>query len=453
MELKNIENIYPLSFLQEAILLDRLKMPEADLSCGQFTCTLCGTLNASAFEQAWQQVIGRHSVLRTSFVWQRVENPLQVVHKQVKLSLNQQDWRSLSSNEQKEKLENYIDTERVCSFNLAKPQLIRLTLCRTDEYAYQFVWSYHSLILDNRSVYLILYEVFSLYDNFCRGQILPLEQICPYRDYVVWLRQQNFSQTEGFWRQVLKGFTAPTALVVDRVFRNTIYQRETKDQLIQLSITIKERLQSLAQEQQLNLKTVVQGAWAILLSRYNDNDDVVFGVTASDRLTTLSGIESIVGLLDNVLPIRVRLPAQMQLLHWLKELQTQQLQLAKYQHTPSLEIQNWSEIPSGLPLFESLLIFEDFPQKIGSEKLEIQNIRLLKWTNYPLTLIVSLDPKLSLRIVYAKRRFNDDVIVRMLGHIQTLLENIGTKPEQCLSNIPLISKTELHQLEEWCCAY
>ncbi|WP_414572307.1 condensation domain-containing protein [Nostoc sp. CCY 9925] len=449
MELQNVENIYPLSYLQESILLNRLKMSKADLSCGQFICTLHGMLDVLAFEQAWQQVIDRQPLLRTYFVWQRVKNPLQVVHKQVKFSLDQQDWRCFSLTQQEEKLEHYINAKQVRSFNLAKPPLIHIMVCHTDEYTYQFAWIYDSLILDSWSVFLILKEVFALYDSSCRGENFSLTQICPYRDYVMWLRQQDLSQAEEFWNQLLKGFTRPTPLVVDRVFNNLTDRRENNNQLIRLSVTATERLRSLAQEQQINLKTLVQGAWAMLLSRYNDNDDVVFGITVSSRLTTLSGIECMVGLLDNILPIRVRVPAQAQLLHWLKEFQNQQLELQKYQCTPSFKIQNWSEISSGLPLFESLLIFEDFTQKISCENLEIQNIRLLLCTNYPLTLVVKLHPELSLQIIYDKKRFDSAVILRMLGHIQTLLENFGMNPNQRLSTVPLISKAELRQLEKW----
>ena len=450
MNLQHIENIYQLSFLQEAILLDRLKLPESDLYCDQFIGYLNGLLNISAWEQAWQQVIDRYPLLRTAFAWQRVEDPLQMVFKQVKSPLSYHDWRGLTPSQQQEKLEGYVRTEKEHGFNLAKPPLIRVVICHIRECTYQFILSYHALILDRHSVFIILQDVFKLYDDISRNDHSQLTEIYPYRDYVVWLREQDFSQTETFWQQFLEGFYTPNSLIVDRVSKELTNQTGNGDQEVYLSEIATTRLQTLAKTHHLRLETLLQAAWAILLSRYNDRNDVVFGINVSNRISSSPELKSVVGPLENILPTRIYLPAQEQLIHWLKEIEDQHSELIKYQHVSLLKIQDLSEASSGLPLFESVVVFEDFPHNIFCENLELEVIRLLTLANYPLTLIVKSDLRLSLRVVYNRKRFNPDVICRMLGHLETVLESISINPNQCLSTVSLISKAELHQLEEWC---
>lgn len=450
MNLQNIENIYQLSFLQEAILLDRLKLPENDLCCEQLVYHLDGFLNISAWEQAWRQAIDRHSVLRTAFAWQRVEDPLQIVFKQVKPSLSHQDWRSLTASQQQEKLEEYVRIEKERGFNLLKPPLIRVSICQVDECTYQAIISYHALILDRHSVFLILQDVFKLYENILQNYHSLLAETYPYRDYVVWLREQDLSQIEVFWRQLLKGFYTPNSLVVDRVSRDPTNQTGNADKEVQLSAMVTTGLQTLAKTHHFSLKTLIQAAWAILLSRYNDRNDIVFGVNISNRASSSPKIKSMVGPLESILPIRVYLPIQEQLVNWLKEVEEQHSELVKHQHVSLLKLQSWSDISGGLPLFESIVVFEDFSHNVSCESLEMEAIRSLTWANYPLALIVKSDLRLSLRIVYSCKRFDTDVICRMLRHLETLLESISINPDQCLSTVSLISKAELHQLEEWC---
>lgn len=208
-----IETIYPASPAQQGMLFATLSAPESGYHIEQLVCRLKGRLNVAAFEQAWQQVIDRHPILRTVFVWKDQDDPLQVVLQQVKVPLKTQDWRSLSLEEQTEKLANLLHHQRVQGFSLTTPPLMQLTLIQLCDDIYQLIWSHHHILLDGWSQPLLFQEVLTFYHHHSRSQPSPqLPPPAPYRDYILWLQQQDLTQAKSFWQQRLHGFTQPTPL-------------------------------------------------------------------------------------------------------------------------------------------------------------------------------------------------------------------------------------------------
>ena len=451
MNVKNIEDSYPLSPMQQGMLFHSLYAPQSGVNIEQMICSLHEDLNVVVFKRSWQRVVERQPVLRTSFRWEGVNEPLQELHKHVTLPWVEQDWRGVSAQQQEKDLEAYLQDDRRRGFEFTSAPLMRLALFRVAEADYKFVWTFHHALLDGRSFPLVLKELFDCYEAFCSNQELQLEQPHPYRDYIDWLGLQDFIKTENFWRQTLKGFTAPTPMVVD--LAKSDEEEGYGKQGILLSETLTLGLQSLAQQHQLTLNTLVQGAWALLLSRYSGEKDVVFGATRACRRSALKSVESMVGLFINTLPVRVQVSPEKLLLPWLKELRVQWLAIRDYEHTPLVKVQAWSDIPSG-SLFESILVFENYLLNSTMRSLgggfENREFKLLEQTNYPLTVVAYVEPELLLQIAYARHRFNDTTIVRMLGHLRTLLESMVANPEQRLSDLPLLTEAERNQLLiEW----
>jgi len=458
--MRDIEDFYPLSPMQQGILFHSLYAPKSGAYFDQFNCPIHGNLNPNLFKRAWEQVL-RHPILRTSFVWEGLKEPAQVVHRQVTLPWEELDWRGFSSVEQQEQLEAVLKAERKRGFELSQAPLIRLTLIQLAEENYRFIWNRHHLLLDGWSSSLLFEEVFAYYKAFSQDENLHLQRPRPYRDYIVWLQQQDLSQTETFWRQLLKGFTAVTSLRVDQTFSRSPLappllrgakgeQNQYDKQQIQLSAATTAALQSLARQQQLTLNTLVQGAWALLLGRYSAEDDVVFGAVVSGRPPILAGAESMVGLFINTLPVRVQIEPKESLLPWLKKIQAQQTTARQYEYSPLMEVLGWSDMPRGLPLFESILSFQNYPVDFSSRSrggnLEIPEIHTFAPTHYPLTVLVAVHSELSLKIIYDCHRFDAATINRMLGHFQTLLEGIAANPNQRLSDLPILTEAERKQL-------
>lgn len=451
----NIEDIYPLSHLQQGMLFHTLYAPESEVYFEQLSCTLRGALDKDALRRAWQSVIDRHTILRTAFFWERREKPLQVVRRKLTLPWQQQDWRGLSTLEQQERFKAYLEADRSLGFDFSKAPLMRLVLIQLTEDTYHLVWSHHHILLDGWSVSLVMNEVFALYEAFSGGNEINLERTRPYRDYIAWLFKQDASKSESFWRQALKGFRAPTAFVIDSLLNRPENEKENYDEReTSVSAEGTARLQLLATRHRLTLNTLVQGAWALLLSRYSGESDVLFGSVVSGRPASLEGVETMIGLFLNTLPVRVRISPTVAALAWLKQLQQQQLELREYEHTPLIDIQGWNEVSRGRPLFESILVFENYPVENSlrqeNQNLEVAITHMFEKTNYPLTLFVTPEDRLLLQIAYDCSRFGAPAIERMLGHLRNLLEAIAANPDRKLSDLSVLTQSEQDQIfVEW----
>ncbi|MEM8530664.1 MAG: amino acid adenylation domain-containing protein [Chloroflexota bacterium] len=449
-QMENVEDIYPLTPLQHGLLFHSLYEHNANAYCVQIACTLHQTFDTEAFRRAWQVVLNRHATLRTAFFWQGLEKPLQVVRKHVDLRWIEHDWRDREIADQQSAWDTFLATDLQHGFDVTNAPLMRLALIQIEHDSFFFCWSYHHLLLDGWSYPLILQEVFTLYQGFCQGQEPSLPQPRPYRDYIAWLQKQDINAAEIFWKTQLQDYHNPIQLPVGRtettsslptIATHEVWWNETESQL----------LQQFASQQQLTLTTLFQGAWGLLLHRYSGEADVVFGTTVAGRPTDLQGVESMVGMFINTLPVRTRRTLDISITDWLHDLQTRQLATRPYEYSSLVQIQGWSDVPRGMPLFESLLIMERYP--LGGTKrygIDIHDIRIHDTTNYPLTLEIIPEEVFGLRILYDCMRFDELTAARMLEHLTTILQHMKAHSDQSVTAIPLLSPAEQQQiLEDW----
>jgi hypothetical protein len=354
-----IEDIYRLSPLQEGMLFESLYAPEADAYVMQGSWTLEGDLDPSVLRQAWEQIVRRHAVLRTSFHWEEMERPHQVVHQEIpELPWTEEDWRGMP--ERQQRLEERHEADRRAGFDLRTAPLFRLLLVRLEDRLWNLAWTQHHLLLDGWSVSQVLRELFAVYTALLRGQSPRLAQPRPFREYIEWLLRRDPRQAEAFWRRELAGFASPTPLggrELDPARRHAFGGHGRVDAILDAGETA--ALSELARRHRLTLNTLVQGAWALRLRQVSGEEDVVFGVVVSGRpAAELPGVESAVGPFINTIPLRARLSPGERLLPWLAALQERQLEARRFEHSPLVEIQGWSEVPRDRPLFESLMAFE-----------------------------------------------------------------------------------------------
>ena len=376
-----------------------------------------------------------------------------MVHRYLEITVECRDWRALPADERHRNLKAFLKEDRLRGFELSRAPVMRLTLMRLAEGSHYFVWSYHHLMLDGWSVFLLLAEALALYEAFRSGRELRLPPPPPYRDFIVWLQQRDLESAEKYWRQALAGFSEPTVLGIDRAASGRA--RQDGERLESHSIRISaETLRSFVRRHGLTLNTLVQGVWGLLLKRYSGREDVVFGAVTSGRPPELPGFEQMIGLFINSHPVRLRASGSLPFATWLKNLQAQQATQRRYEHTPLIDIQRWSDVPRGQPLFESVLGFENFPlpalgQGEGAS-LEVHRLPVVERTNYPLTLSVYVSHELQLDFYYDRRRFDRISVVRLLKHFRGLLEGGIAYPERRPVELPLLTAAERHQvLVEW----
>jgi len=292
----NIEDIYDLSPMQQGMLFHTLQAPSSGVYHEQLSCVLEGELDRGAFREAWQQVVIRHPVLRTSFHQIKSGKPLQLVCSNVDLPWVEEDWCQFSDDEQHHRLHQYLETDRQRGFALDCPPLMRIALFRLASNRYQLVWSHHHLLLDGWCLSLLIKEVFEHYQACRHGALPNLPPVRPYRDYIAWLQQQDMGAAERFWRAQLAGATPPPPFFAANRAETPPVEASQAEESLYLTEALTATLQTIAQQYHLTLNTLVQGVWAILLSRYSGERDVVFGSVVSGRPPTLTGVESMVGL-------------------------------------------------------------------------------------------------------------------------------------------------------------
>ncbi|HVR99166.1 MAG TPA: amino acid adenylation domain-containing protein, partial [Thermoanaerobaculia bacterium] len=445
--MKNVEDIYPLTPLQSGMLFHSLMAPESGVYVNQVTCTLPGDLDSGLFQQAWERLVQRHPVLRTAFLWDGLEEPLQVVRKTVTLPWQELDWSGLAAEERERRFEELRHSERHTPLALTKAPVMRFSLIRLDG-EHGFIWTFHHLLLDGWSLPLLVQELVAVYTALREGREVKLPPARPFGDYVAWLQKQDAAKAEPFWRQDLAGLTAPTPLGILGNGRPASGYAEHE---VPLSREVTAGLQALAARHKLTLQTVTLGAWAVLLGRYSNEKDVVFGNVVSGRPAALSGVEAMVGMFVNTLPVRVEVDGAETLAPWLQRLQERQLVRQELEHTPLAQVQRWSEVPAGSPLFETLYVFENYPDADGaaSSSLRIGNLRSFESTNYPVTLAIIAGDQLSLLLKTDRARVDEDEAQRLLQHLATLLAGIAEGADRSIAELPLLTAAETLQLADW----
>src|SRR5690242_18119689 len=269
MNVQGIEDIYSMTPLQQGLLFHSLLAPRSGLYVDQFVFDLPGKLDVDALKNAWQQVIDRHAILRTSFHWENLSKPIQVVYKNVDFSLEVRDWRGASPAKQEKSLESLLNEDRQTGFDLSAPPLMRQILIRISDDSYRFVWSFHHLILDGWSSSIVKAELFALYEAFSRGERLQLEQVAPFSDYIAWLRRQDLGAAETFWREKLAGLKQRNSLVpVRRPYGAPDSEIQRTHQELQFSSQLTADLRSSSRRHRVTLNTISLAAWALLVSRY-----------------------------------------------------------------------------------------------------------------------------------------------------------------------------------------
>jgi acyl carrier protein len=429
--MENVEDIYALSPIQKGILLHSLSSPDAsDLYIVQMVAELQGEVNLPAFERAWQLVVDHYPMLRTAFFWEDFDDPVQVVHKCLELPIARHDWHELSAAEQTVKLETSLQDDRQRGFAVSDAPLLRLATMKLADDTYQFVLTFHVLLLDGWSKGLVFKKVLELYEAISRGQERPLGPSQPYKHYIHWLHEQDRAPVEQFWRQELKGFTAPTPVGTN----GTGLAREQRgygDISIELDAALTSRMDAFARRHRLTINTLVQAAWALLLSRYSGEEEVLFGSAVSGRPPALPGSDAIVGFLINTVPVRVLVPKETSVLSWLQAFQGKQNALRNYENTPLPEIREWSEIAPPIPLFESVVLFENWPD-VGVLSL-YRHLRFcpLVRTMYPLSLcILPRDARFLIYLAYERNRFSNGTVPNILADFQSVITDMLDTPDQ-----------------------
>lgn len=453
--MREVEDIYPLTALQQGILYHSLESPAADAYFYQRGFLLCGSLSVTHFQRAWETVANQHVALRSNYCWEGLSVPVQVVCRSASVRLIEADWRGVDEPGQWSRLDTLLQDERQQGFDFAGAAALRLRLIRVADETWWFIWSQHHIVLDGWSMGIVLRDVMQAYRAYLHERPWRCAALYTYSDYLHWLAKRDRAQALNYWKQQLTGFEVSTPIPGGRWQESPGYAELS----CSLDAVTTRRIQEAAQRQGVTLNTLVQGVWALILGRYSGHNDVMFGITVSGRSAAVPGIEEWVGLLINTLPLRVRLSGDETVTAWLQRLQRQNVELQAYEDVPLNEIQRVSEMREGNSLFESILVFENYPlDEILLKQSDELAIRLLEpnhcydkdsqpgRNNFPLSLIASLHHgRLTLAFSWRRDRVDGKVIRALAAHVPSLIEQLAAGSALRLGDLSLRGERENEQ--------
>jgi amino acid adenylation domain-containing protein/non-ribosomal peptide synthase protein (TIGR01720 family) len=449
---ESIADIYELSPMQEAMLFHSAYAPDSRAYFDQFSCVIKGLARPDCFRRAWQLLADRHAVLRTSFHWEELPKPVQVVHAQVTVPWFYEDWSTLPPSEQRPKWQDTIEQDRRRGFDLERAPLLRCHLVRIDSNTHLFAWSHHHIILDGWCLSLVLDELCESYKAFCNNRIPATRPTRPYRDYIAWLQRQDAAAARDYWSAELKGFSAPTELSAISPIRSRRTEAADSRLSASLSADLSDRLSACAARQHLTVNTIIQGAWSVLLNRYSGDRDIVFGATMAGRSADVPGIQQMLGVFINTVPARVEVTPDAQLIPWLKKLQEQHARRLEHSFISLKDVQQLSAAPPGTPLFHTNLVLMNYPlsRDFGHRPGEftITDISIFEHTDLPLLLEITPRGEWQIEAVYDSSTMDEDWIRRLTAHLINLVTGFVEYPEQQIGAFQILTHSERHQLIE-----
>jgi amino acid adenylation domain-containing protein/non-ribosomal peptide synthase protein (TIGR01720 family) len=442
-----IADIYPLSPMQLGMLFHSLYADRSSAYVEEIHFRIEGELDPARFHAAWQALIARHPILRSVFL-SEVSPPVQIIFDRVEASWHAADWREWSGAEQSCALEQLLAQELARGFDLARAPLMRFHLVRLDDDCWRFVWCFHHVLLDGWSILILFQELFALYGD--AWAVLPPRR--QFRDYVAWLQQQDHEAARSHWRQYLADFTAPTPLPFAQLLATDAESHAEAAFVIDSAAT--HEVVRFAGQQRFTLSSMLQAAWALTLHRYCGDNDIVFGVTVSGRDVDLPDVDSMIGLLINTLPLRARIDGR-PLRDWIRTLQAEQQENRRCGFVTLADIQACSPLASGTKLFDSVLVFENYPtgasvQPVSQHGLRIADVTPVDHTSFALALIASAGDCIQLRIGYDARRFERPAIERLFKNLRaTLIAIARTEPSTPVGTMAALDPTEEREIAGW----
>ncbi|HHL31124.1 MAG TPA: amino acid adenylation domain-containing protein, partial [Oceanospirillales bacterium] len=437
-----IADIYPATAMQQGLLFHSALDKSAYVT--QLLFTLGSGVDIKAFEDAWQQVLNRHSILRTIFITSDAGVLQQLVLKDLKLPWHSEDLSALAKTEQQQQIETQRQADKAQGFDPKKGPLLRFRQWHLGGGQYRILFSDHHALTDGWSMPLLFNQVLEFYYARVNKRTPHMADAVPYRNYVQWLAQQDKNKAQAFWQEELAGIETATYIAS----KQSVAQIQDIEEKLVIKQQLSAGLQQLAQDSKVTLNTLLQGVWSYVLSRYSNESTVVYGTTVSGRPADLAQVEQMIGLFINTIPVRVDIDPQQSFSQWLLQLHSQQIQRDEYSYLPLVEIQAQSDC-SG-ELIDSIFVFENYPfdeLTADEQQLLVSDYQGYEGTTYTLSITAAFSEQLVINFAGKSSHFDAASLAQLSGHFANVLKAVVADPEQKIGQLPLLSKEQQHYLQ------
>ncbi|OME97845.1 non-ribosomal peptide synthetase [Paenibacillus sp. FSL H7-0942] len=448
-----IVNLYPLTAMQEGMFYQYELERKSEAYFEQTNITIQGKLDLNILQEAANYMIHRHEIFRSVFNFSKLNKMVRVVLAERSILIPYQDLRMYDEAEQKHLIEEYCRSDRKKGFDLTKDLLIRMFVYQTGEQSFNIIWSFHHILIDGWCVGLFLREWFATYESLLHGLEPKLPSVAPFSNYVEWLEAQDKVASSIYWEKRLKGFEQKTSIPENKFVEQVIDQNNNQQYLFSFNFQLTKNIQSLGLSSGVTLNVVIQTLWGLLLQRYNNSQDVVFGAVYSGRSSQVADIEQMMGLFINTIPVRVKCEPQDKLIDVMHMVQTLSIESEPHSYYPLYEIQSKSELKQDL--LDHVLVFENYPShgsladrdKVG---FEITDIHASDRTNYALDIIVVPGAELTFRVNYNSSVYDGELIKEISENLKQLAQHASNHPDSQVCQLEMIShSTQRLLLEEY----
>ncbi|MGX1572664.1 amino acid adenylation domain-containing protein, partial [Paenibacillus terrae] len=450
-DIGELENVYALTPMQKGMLFHSLMDAESGAYFEQTTFDLRGRFQADIFQDSLNHLAQRHEIFRANFYsgWQ--DEPVQVIFRRKDIGFKYEDLRHLNEQERDAYVKEFIRKDKAAGFDLSRDALMRVAILRTSDEDYYFVWSSHHILMDGWCVALVTDEVFEVYFAAVEHREPKLAPVTPYSQYIEWLEAQDVGAASSYWKDYLLDYDQQTSIPTGKIgvkADGALFEHVLCD----LGKDLTGRIEMVAKQHHVTTNTLLQTAWGLLLRKYNGSDDAVFGGVVSGRPADISGIENMVGLFINTIPVRIRSGAEETFADMIKANQQQALASQAYETYPLYEIQALSEQKQDL--INHIIVFENYPVEEQVEQLgegaesdfEISNAGMIEQTNYDFNLLVIPQEAMKIRFEYNAKLYDREAVERTQGHLVQLLEQVTAKPDIRVQELDMLSEQEREQI-------
>jgi amino acid adenylation domain-containing protein/FkbM family methyltransferase len=443
----NIEKIYLLTPMQEGMLFHTLN----DKSHAYFT-QLCystrGKLDLDVFSKSLDVLTKRHDVFRTAFVYGKTEKPIQVVLKNRKIKLTVKEVGDLDEKEYDKFLKDYRDADLKRGFDLINEPLIRLTICKRGENLHDFIWSYHHILLDGWCHTILIEELGHIYRALYNNEEITLPAPVSFDKFVNWLGKKDLSISEKYWKEYLKDYDH-VARLPKIISDHEIAPKGLKKQL---KFT-KERTKSLTavgKSKNVTVNDIFQTIWALILAKYTNSNDVVYGNVVSGRPADIEGMDRCLGLFINTIPVRLTIQNSDTFLELVTKIHEDSLDSLPYHYNSLADVQNYSTLKA--ELIQHVIAFENYPLSILNEEkeqegfLEIFNLDVFDQTNYEFDIDVELGEEIEVTFYFNPSRYDSTFVARLADSFDHLATQFINNPEVQVSDIEFVDNKHREEL-------
>ncbi|MGB7605431.1 MAG: amino acid adenylation domain-containing protein [Lutisporaceae bacterium] len=446
----DIKDIYSLSPMQSGMLFHYIMDSASSAYFEQARLTLKGHVDISLFEKSFNYVIEKHEPLRTIFLYEKVNEPLQAVLKKRTGAIFYNDLSNNNEEEKQSYVKDFAVKDRQQGFDLAEGIPMRIAVIKTGAEEYEVIWSFHHIIMDGWCLGIIMEDFFKAYSLFGKGKEISAVNNYPYSDYIKWLQEQNKEEAMAYWKNYLQDYEQQAA--VPKQYRitneNTYLHCETQ---FELNEAITEGLKRLARENQISLNIIFQTIWGILLQRYNNTKDVVFGAVVSGRPPQIAGIERMVGLFINTIPVRIKEDNE-SFMELSKKIQENALKSMAYDYMLITDIQSNTVLKNNL--FDHIMVFENYPMNKQVSSMDnsqelgfsTQNFEMLERTNYDFNIIIIPGERINLNFQHNENIYSRKQIEQISKHFKMVIDQILEKPEINPASINIVDNEEAAKL-------